>query len=214
MFRRGMPGRRGGARRTEGKERMFGSAILVRLGLVLGVLGTVAGCGGSGSLPPAPALEAAAAGESAYTIGPGDRVRITVFRHPDLSGEFELDGAGNFAVPLAGEIKANGMTTRQLEDAIEANLGAGYLVEPQVNVEVLNYRPFYILGEVRSPGRYEFVDGMDVLTAVALAGGFTYRADQGDIILRRGGANGPAYAAQVDTDLLPGDVLEVQERFF
>jgi polysaccharide export outer membrane protein len=193
---------------------MWAAALSYRGGL-LGLLTLVlVACGGSSGLPPAPAIEAGAAGETSYTMGPSDRIRVTVFRHPDLSGEFELDGAGNFAMPLAGEIKANGLTTRQLEARIAEVLGDGYIVEPQVSVQVLNYRPFYILGEVRSPGRYEYVDGMNVLQAVAMAGGYTYRAAQDDIILRRGGANGPAYAAKPDTALLPGDVIEVQERFF
>jgi polysaccharide export outer membrane protein len=193
---------------------MVNGAYAGRCGvLAILLLGLVA-CGGSRGLPPAPAIEAGAAGETSYTMGPSDRIRVTVFRHPDLSGEFELDGAGNFAMPLAGEIKANGLTTRQLEARIAEVLGDGYIVEPQVSVQVLNYRPFYILGEVRSPGRYEYVDGMNVLQAVAMAGGYTYRAAQDDIILRRGGANGPAYAAKPDTALLPGDVIEVQERFF
>lgn len=193
---------------------MWRAALTCRGGLLGLVALVLVACSGSSGLPPAPAIAAGAAGESSYTVGPSDKIRVTVFRHPDLSGDFELDGAGNFAMPLAGEIKANGLTTRQLETRIAEVLGDGYIVEPQVSVQVLNYRPFYILGEVRSPGRYEYVDGMDVLQAVALAGGFTYRADQGDIILRRGGANGPAYAAKPNTGLLPGDVIEVQERFF
>jgi polysaccharide export outer membrane protein len=174
----------------------------------------LAGCAGTSGLPAAPSLEAGAAGETAYQMGPGDKVTINVFRHPDLSGTFELDGAGNIAMPLAGEVKANGLTTRGLEAEIEKNLSQGLLVDPQVSVEVMNYRPFYILGEVRSPGSYPYVNGMSVITAVALAGGFTYRANQDEFVLRRGGANGPAYAARGETGLLPGDVVEVQERFF
>jgi polysaccharide export outer membrane protein len=188
---------------------------LVRVVFCLSVLSVgLTACSGTSSLPPAPALDAGVAGESGYQIGPGDKLRITVFRHPDLSGDFELDGAGNIAMPLAGEVKANGLTTRGLESKLEETLSQGLLVDPQIGVEVLGYRPFYILGEVRSPGSYPYVDGMSVITAVALAGGFTYRANQDDFILRRGGANGPAYAAKGDTGLLPGDVVDVQERFF
>jgi polysaccharide export outer membrane protein len=177
----------------------------------------LAACGGS-SPPALPATSAAAAplapDESSYQVGAGDKVRVTVFRHPDLSGEFQLDGAGNFAMPLIGEVKGNGVTTRQLEARIVERLQDGYLIDPQVSVEVLNYRPFYILGEVKNPGSYPFVNGMTVLNAVALAGGYTYRADQDDILLKRGGSNAAGIPAAGDTHLLPGDVVEVQERFF
>jgi polysaccharide biosynthesis/export protein VpsN len=154
-------------------------------------------------------------GVEGYTLGPGDQFRLTVFRHEDLSGEFELDGEGYFAMPLVGEILAGGMTSRALETEIESRLGdGGYLVEPQVSIEVLNYRPFYIIGEVNNPGSYQYVNGMNVVNAVALAGGFTYRADQDDILITRGGSNGEEMDAQLTTGVLPGDIVEVTERFF
>lgn len=152
---------------------------------------------------------------SGYTLGAGDLIRLTTFRHEDLSGEFQLDGEGYFAMPLVGEIFANGYTTRQLENEVEIALtSGGYLVRPQVSIEVLNYRPFYIIGEVRTPGSYPYVNGMTVVNAVALAGGFSYRADQDGIVLSRGGSNGPKSSTNADTLLLPGDILEVPERFF
>jgi polysaccharide biosynthesis/export protein VpsN len=192
------------------------------LGLVL-VVGLVGGC--SSSPPPTP-VEAAATGGAggggaplediaSYKLGAGDALRVTVFRHPDLSGEFRLDGEGNFAMPLVGEIRGGGRTSRQVEDEVELALkSGGYLVDPQVSIEVLNYRPFYIIGEVNNPGSFEYVNGMTVINAVALAGGFTYRADQDDIVISRGGSSGPEVAAAPDTQVLPGDIIEVQERFF
>ena len=186
--------------------------LLVVLALVL------TACGGASPppmpTPPAGAAAAVAPDESTYKVGAGDKIKVTVFRHPDLSGEFQLDGAGNFAMPLIGEVRAGGLTTRSLEQQIVSQLQDGYLIEPQVSIEVLNYRPFYILGEVKNPGSYPFVNGMTVLNAVALAGGYTYRADQDDILLKRGGSNTEGYAVTGDTNLLPGDVVEVQERFF
>jgi polysaccharide export outer membrane protein len=108
-----------------------------------------------------------------------------------------------------------GLTARQLENEIETRLkGGGYLVNPQVSIEVLTYRPFYIIGEVNNPGSYQYVNGMSVTNAVALAGGFTYRADQEDIVISRGGSSGPELQAAPDTKVLPGDIIEVQERFF
>ncbi|MCB1833960.1 MAG: polysaccharide export protein [Geminicoccaceae bacterium] len=179
-------------------------------------------CGGGGGastdyLPPANPASAAVETtlEAAdYTVAAGDRLRINVFRHEDLSGEFELDGRGNFSMPLIGQVSANGLSSTELETRIEDMLKDGYLVDPQVSIEVLTYRPFYILGEVNSPGSYEYSNGMTVLNGVALAGGFTYRADQNDIILQRGSANAPKVAVSVTTAIAPGDVVTVGERYF
>jgi polysaccharide export outer membrane protein len=152
---------------------------------------------------------------SGYRLGPGDQIRLTTFRHEDLSGEFQLDGEGSFAMPLVGQIHASGQTARQLERRVEIALKSGdYLVDPRVSIEVLNYRPFYIIGEVRAPGSYPYVNGMTVVNAVALAGGFSYRADQNGMILSRGGANAEKSSVAADEALLPGDILEVPERFF
>jgi protein involved in polysaccharide export with SLBB domain len=184
----------------------------------------LAGCAGGASGPTEPtpaATPSAAAGapsadllSNAYKLGSGDRIRLVVFRHEDLSGEFTLDGAGNFAMPLIGEVQAYGLTTREVEQRVADKLKDGYLVDPQVGVEVLNYRPFYILGEVRSPGSYPYVNGMTVLNAVALAGGFSYRALQDDFLLQRGGSNTAGQEVPGTTPLLPGDIVTVQERFF
>jgi protein involved in polysaccharide export with SLBB domain len=108
-----------------------------------------------------------------YTLGAGDKLRVIVFNEPDLSGEFTVDSDGGMAMPLIGEVKAAGLTVRQLETAIANTLKRGYMVDPQVAVEILETRPFYILGDVRQPGSYPFVNGMTVLNAMALAGGNT-----------------------------------------
>jgi protein involved in polysaccharide export with SLBB domain len=163
----------------------------------------------------APPADGSAASVAGYRLGPGDQVRLTVFRHEDLSGEFEMDGEGFFSMPLVGEVQGGGLTARELENEIELRLkSGGYLVNPQVSIEVLNYRPFYIIGEVSNPGSYQYVNGMTVINAVALAGGFTYRAAQGSVEISRGGSNGPKLEAQADTPVLPGDIIEVPERFF
>jgi polysaccharide biosynthesis/export protein VpsN len=182
-------------------------------------LGLVTACSSSSSTPRTVAAAATTGGEASvagYRLASGDRVRVTVFRHLDLSGEFQLDGEGVFAMPLVGEIQGGGLNARQLETEIEKRLkDGGYLVNPQVGVEVLNYRPFYIIGEVNNPGSYQYVNGMTVINAVALAGGFTYRADQGDIVINRGGSQGPEVEdVMLDTEVLPGDIINVTERFF
>jgi polysaccharide export outer membrane protein len=195
-----------------GSMRHWAFAIVLALALTA--------CAGGGAPPPqAPAPPAAGAPSaelvsSTYKLGSGDRLKVTVFRHEDLSGEFTLDGAGNFAMPLIGQVEAAGQTTREVEQRIQAKLSDGYLVDPQVAVEVLNYRPFYILGEVKSPGAYPYVNGMTVLNAVALAGGFSYRAYQDEFLLQRGGSNTGSVEVRGDSALLPGDIVTVQERFF
>ena len=181
----------------------------------------VTGCGGGGSssspaVPAAatPPTPTAALSTDSYKLGSGDRLRVTVFQHPDLSGEFALDGAGNFAMPLVGEVQAYGLTTREVEQRVQGQFSNGFLVDPKVSIEVLNYRPFYILGEVKAPGAYQFVNGMTVLNAVALSGGFSYRAKQSDFLLQRGGSNTAGAPVSGETPLLPGDIVTVQERFF
>jgi protein involved in polysaccharide export with SLBB domain len=173
------------------------------------VLGGCAGPAPSVTTPRSAALQPAA---TAYRLGSGDRVKVTIFGQENLSGEFALDGGGNFAMPLIGEVRAGGLTTRELEGEIRDKFMGGYVLDPQVGVEVLNYRPFYILGEVKNPGSYPFVDGMATLNAVALAGGFTYRAKQGEFLLRRGDSAGVTVGG--DHVIQPGDTITVQERFF
>lgn len=149
---------------------------------------------------------------SSYNLGSGDRLQIVVFRHPDLSGEFALDGEGYLALPLLGEIAAGGLTTRQLEAAIETQLKADdLLISPHVGVQVATYRSFYVLGEVGAPGSYGYQSGITVINAVALAGGYTPRADRSGTTIGRGGCR---LETQTDTAVEPGDILTIGERFF
>ena len=150
-----------------------------------------------------------------YKLGSGDKIRVTVFGHEDLSGEFDVDGSGNVSLPLIRNVKAEGMTVGQLEQSIAERLSPDYLINPRVSVEVLNYRPFYIYGEVTKPGSYPFVNGMTVVTAVAMAGGFTYRARTSKVrIIHADDPSRTAKDADKDSPVLPGDVIEVPERYF
>ncbi len=158
---------------------------------------------------------ARAAPEAEYRLGSGDRVRVTIFGHVDLSGNFLVDGTGKVALPLIGGIPAGGRSVRALERAIVARLKPDYLINPRVSVEVLNYRPFYILGEVKNPGSYPYVNGMKVVNAVALAGGYTYRARENSLyIVRAGDTSRTQERANHGTVVLPGDVIKIPERFF
>lgn len=158
---------------------------------------------------------ASAADAPAYKLGPGDKVRVTVFNEKDLSGDFDVNDQGDIALPLIGQVKVAGRTISDVEGLITQRYGKDYLVDPRVNVEVLNYRPFFILGEVKNPGSYAYVSGMTVINAVALAGGYTNRANKGHVLIKHG--NDPQVGeqqVQEDSPVLPGDVIRVPERFF
>lgn len=163
---------------------------------------------------PAAGIAMEADTKSLYRLGTGDRLRITVFGEDDLSGEFEVDDTGAISLPLIGGVAAAAKTPRELERAVAAALADGYLVNPRVSLEVLNYRPFFILGEVKDPGKYPYVNGMTVLNAVAVAGGYTYRARKDQVVVVRGGETGAQVTAQENTPVLPGDIIRVPERIF
>ena len=188
--------------------------IIVCCAAALGIGPLVAACSSS-SLPACEATTPVAANPAdvaGYTLGPGEQVRVTVFRQEQLSGEFRIDGSGSLSLPLVGDVQASGLTMRELEIRIADKLkDEGYLVNPRVSAEVLIFRPFYILGEVNNPGQYEYTNGMTVTNAVALAGGYTYRADNDDIEIRRTDC---AVQADPTTKVLPGEVVFVPERFF
>ncbi len=147
-------------------------------------------------------------------LGPGDKVRLNVFGEEDLSGEFEIDNTGSLAIPLVGEISARGLTQRELERKIASVLEEGYLKNPRVNIEVLNFRPFFILGEVNKPGSYPYANDMNVINAVALGGGYTTRAKTGKVVVRRASSPEKEEWLSEDASVFPGDVLRVEERFF
>ena len=150
-----------------------------------------------------------------YVLGPNDRVRLKVYGEPDIAGEYEIDSSGQISVPLAGHIRAAGLTTKQLERAIASALSKGIVRDPRVNVEIALYRPYYILGEVKKSGEYPYRLGLTVMDAVASAGGFTYRANEHKVILRRSGA-GAEEVYPLDSPILvfPGDNIRIPERYF
>jgi polysaccharide export outer membrane protein len=150
-----------------------------------------------------------------YRLRPGDRLRITVFGHPDLSGAFDLDAAGRIAFPLIGQVDLAGRTPRAAERALVDRLKPDYLRQPHVGLQVLNLRPVYILGEVETPGSYAYRSGLTVMEAVALAGGFSFRADPDDIAISRARDDGRRRRqAAPDTRVLPGDTVYVDSRLF
>lgn len=166
------------------------------------------------STPSGPDVSGSAP-DSGYRLGPGDQVRIIVFGQPDLSGVFRLDGDGLISMPLINNVDAKGLSAEELQKRIVAKLTPNYLKDANASVDILSYRPFYIVGEVSRPGSYAYVNGMTALNAVALAGGFTYRADEDDFEIKRN-ANGKTDVmdAGPETPIQPGDVITVDERWF
>lgn len=150
-----------------------------------------------------------------YVLGPTDRVRLKVYGEADITGEYEVDSNGYVSIPLAGLVKAAGLTTRALEASVRAALAKGIVRDPRVNIEVASYRPFYILGEVKKSGEYPYRLGLTVMDAVATAGGYTYRANENKVILRRAGSNvEETLALDAPVLVFPGDNIRVPERYF
>ncbi len=182
--------------------------------LVIGTIALIlAGCAAA-DRPPAPDQAAVATGAD-YQLAAGDRLKIGTFGHPDFSGEFQVDGEGNIAFPLLGAVTADGRTADELRDDLAVALNASYIVEPQVSVEVLTFRPFFVLGQVNTPNAFAYRPGMTVRHAVAMAGGFTRRAKTGSMtLIRETKLGAETYRATPDTPLLPGDTIEVGRRLF
>jgi polysaccharide export outer membrane protein len=149
-----------------------------------------------------------------YRLGPADQLRITVFNEPGLTGQFVVGSQGTVAYPLVGDIRAAGLTVAEFTDALRTALSQ-YVRSPSVSVEIANYRPFFILGEVTRPGTYPYSVELTVLNAVATAGGFTYRANQHRVFIRHANeSNERSYPLTPSTPVLPGDTVRIGERLF
>ena len=187
-------------------------AACVRRQIFLLSLLLLLACGGPGSeLPQLPD-----AGPPDYSLGPGDQVRIITYGEENLTGEFRVNDSGNISLPLIGTVHAAGLTSGGLEGAVAGALRQRDLVHgPSVAVEVIGYRSIYVLGEVNKPGQYPYQPGMTVLSAIALGGGFTYRAiDDYVAIVRSSEGKTIQGRASPEASLRPGDVLKVFERRF
>lgn len=150
-----------------------------------------------------------------YRLGPSDKVRLIVFGEPDLSGEFAVNARGQLSLPLLGEVDADGLSVEELRKKITDGLSEGYIVGARVAAEVVEFRPYYILGEVDAPGEYPYSSGMSVIKAVAAAGGFTYRANKSAVYIKRSTSDEEVkYKMSSKLVVLPGDVVRVGERFF
>ena len=165
-----------------------------------------------------PAMAEKAGGESSYTLNTGDHVQVTVFEEPDLSISAILDDTGAISFPLLGELQVRGLTVRQLESRITEGLRGRFLINPRVNVSMKEYRPFYVRGEVTSPGGFPFKPGLTVEKAVSMAGGFTSRASRSEFYIvsddSSDGNDENRRSATLTSRIRPGDVINIEQSFF
>ena len=156
-----------------------------------------------------------AEGDASYRLGAGDKIQIDVFNQPDLAGEYTLDGNGRFTMHLIGKVSTSGLTATELEALLVSKLKPDYLVNPRVSVRIQNFRPFYIMGEVKNPSSYAYVNGMTYLTAVAIAGGYTYRGKKDWVyVIRADDTDREELKLDVNARVQPGDIIRVAERLF
>jgi len=190
--------------------------------VILAVAGAafLVGCDSVAPLTPGPSAATHAATAPPYAGGmrlqAGDRIKVTVFGEDKLSGDFEIDPAGAVSLPLAGTVTAAGLSKSELEQLLTKKYSADkYLRNPKVTVDVASFRPFYVLGEVEKPGEYPYKSGLNVVSALAVAGGNTYRASQSRVMIQRAGDTGfRDYPLSPNIPVYPGDLIRVPERYF
>lgn len=191
---------------SRGASRGPASRVLAR-GLIFLMAVALGACQSAPQLPRGETLP-----PPVYTLGPGDKVRVTVFQHDELSGVFEVDSSGRVALPLIRGVRATGMSVPEFEAVVIARLAQEKLLDAKVSVDLVKTRPVCVLGEVQKPGCFDYVYGMRAASAIAMAGGYTYRAKQDALVVTRG--DGVKVQGGHDILVYPGDVVSVAERLF
>ena len=176
----------------------------------------VAACMSAGQIESSGPRYATTAGVTEdYRLGVGDKLGITVFNEDSLSGEFTVAADGTLSVPLIGAIDVVDMSPSELSRELATRLSDGYLREPKVTVEILSYRPYFILGEVRAPGQYPYASGLTAINAIAAAQGFTPRGNENVVFIRKfGSAKVTVYRLTPELRVWPGDTIRITERYF
>lgn len=158
------------------------------------------------------ALEAQAAAPP--ELQAGEKIHVTVYGESTLTGDYQIDPSGFVSLPLAGTVKAVGLTQQQLEQALTTKFASGYLKDPKITVGITEFRPFYIVGEVEKPGSYPYTGGLTVLSAIAIAGGTTYRADQSKVLIQHAGQDSMrTFNTDSPIPILPGDIIQIPRRY-
>lgn len=194
------------------KQVLISASLCVLLGAGL------AGCDASSALAPGYADTALVQNErpAGLRFQPGDKLKITVFGEDRLTGEYQIDADGAVSLPLVGTLRAAGLKKADLESILARKLRAARFVnEPKVTVDIASFRPFYVLGEVERPGQFPYVNGLNVLSAIAVAGGATYRSSETHVLIQRSGERQlREYPSSPDVPVYPGDLVKVPERIF
>lgn len=172
----------------------------------------LASCGGMVDSVPTARV---AAEVPVYRLGADDKVRINVYGEDALNAEYLVGSDGSISFPLLGMVQAKGLTLAELQALLTRRLGESVLNDPKVSVDIVEYRPFYVLGEVQKAGQYPYRTGMTVFAAIATAGGFTYRANEKTVMIQRYGETVErSFPLSPQTIIAPGDTIRVKERYF
>jgi polysaccharide export outer membrane protein len=182
--------------------------------LLAGLL--LSGCDSVGAVPAGPSdATASVLLAGSPRLQGGDRIRVIVFGEDKLTGDYDIDPGGFVSLPLAGTLQAAGLTKAELEKLLTQKFHSSYLRDPKVTVDIASFRPFYVLGEVLKPGEYPYKSGLTVLSAIAVAGGQTYRASNSTILIKRAGDTQlKSYDMSADVPIYPGDLIRLPQRYF
>jgi protein involved in polysaccharide export with SLBB domain len=178
----------------------------------------VAGCSVGSNLGPVTEAEQNAIREAAkgsLRLQAGEKIRLTVYGEASLSGDYQIDPSGYLSLPLAGTVQAAGLTQAELEQVLSKKFRSEYLRNPKVTVSIVEFRPFYILGEIEKPGSYPYTSGLNLLSAIAIAGGTTYRGSKSTVLIQHAGESGMReYPLASSVPILPGDIIRIPQRYF
>ncbi len=176
-----------------------------------------AGCAGltTGSIGEADQKTMIEAAAASPRLQAGEKIRVTVYGEASLSGDYQIDPSGFVSLPLAGTVKAVGLTQAELERALAKKFRSEYLRNPKVTVSIVEFRPFYIVGEIQKPGAYPYTSGLNILSAIAVAGGTTYRASTSTVEIQHAGESEMReYSLAALVPVLPGDIIRIPQRYF
>jgi protein involved in polysaccharide export with SLBB domain len=193
---------------TMSKYLKWGAALLLGL---LGLL--VAGC--AADMGPVAYFDGTVPGAVAPVIQRGDKIKVTVYGEDNLNGIYDVDPSGSISIPLAGTVRAAGRSKGELQREIARRYKSEYLQDPKVTVEVVSFRPIYVLGEAEHPGEYPYKSGLNLISAVTTAGGFTYRANRDFVLIQHSGEEvWRQYPLSASVAIVPGDLIRIPERYF